>query len=124
MVASLIDGRIRIRDESFISRSLAFDVEDALLKNKGITQASVNRRTCSLLVIYDTAKMNGETVVGLIAGYLNTGGNATGADRGKTKRGCPKHAAAVCSADAVAVCEACLFRKVCRVGRERFRSNR
>jgi hypothetical protein len=122
MVASFIDGRIRIRDEAFIRRSLAVGVQDALLENRGITRALVNRRTGSLLVIYDPAKMNGEAIVGLIAGYLNTGGDATGADRGKTKRGCPKHAAAVCSADAVAVCEACLFRKVCRVGRERFRS--
>jgi hypothetical protein len=124
MVASFIDGRIRIRDEAFIRRSLAVGVQDALLENRGITRALVNRRTGSLLVIYDPAKMNGEAIVGLIAGYLNTGGDATGADRGKTKRGCPKHAAAVCSADAVAVCEACLFRKVCRVGRERFRSCR
>jgi hypothetical protein len=122
MVASFIDGRIRIRDEAFISRSRAFDVEDALLKNKGITRASVNRRVGSLLVIYDAATMNGETIVGLISGYLYAGGSAAGTEGRRAKPACPRRAAAVCSADAVAVCEACLFRKVCRVGRERFRS--
>lgn len=32
------------------------------------------------------------------------------------KRGCPRDAAAVCSDDAAAICEACLYRKVCRIG--------
>jgi len=41
MVASFIDGRIRVRDEAFISRSRVFDVEDALLKNNGITRTSI-----------------------------------------------------------------------------------
>jgi hypothetical protein len=73
MVASFIDGRIRIREVAFINRSLAFDIQGALLENKGITRASVNRGAGSLLVNYDTTKVNGETVVGLIAGFLNAG---------------------------------------------------
>lgn len=121
MVASFIDGRIRIRDKAFISRSQVFDVQDALLKNKGITRASVNRRVGSLLVVYDTATMNGEEIVGLIAGYLNAGGGAAGTEGRRAKPACPRHAAAVCSADAAAVCEACLYRNVCRLGRKRFR---
>lgn len=121
MVASFIDGRIRIRDEALILRSLACNIQDALLKNKGITRASVNPRAGSLLVNYDTAEMNREGIIGLIAGYLNAGGNGTGPGGNRAKRGCPRHAAAVCSADAAAVCEACLFRNVCRIGRERFR---
>jgi hypothetical protein len=48
MVASFIDGRIRIREETFIRRSLGVGVQDALLENRGITRASVNRRTGSL----------------------------------------------------------------------------
>jgi len=121
MVASFIDGRIRIRDEAFIRRSLGVGVQDALLENRGITRASVNRRTGSLLVIYDTEKMNGETIVGLIAGYLKAGGRAAGTEGRRAKPACPRRAAAVCPADAAAVCEACLFRKVCRTGRGRFR---
>lgn len=123
MVASFIDGRIRIRDEAFISRSLSCDIQDALLKNKGITRASINRRVGSLLVIYDTATMNGEKIVGLIAGYLNAGGGAAGTEGTRAKPVCPRHAAAVCSADAAAVCEACLYRNVCRIGRERLRTS-
>ncbi len=90
MVASFIDGRIRIRDVAFISRSLACDVQGALLENKGITRASVNRRTGSLLVIYDTAKMNGETIVGLIAAYLKDGEGAAGTEGRRSKPGLPK----------------------------------
>lgn len=121
MVASFIDGRIRIRGKAFINRSLSCDIRDALLKNKGITRASVNRRVGSLLVIYDTATMDGGEIVGLIAGYLNAGVSAAGTEGRRAKPACPRHAAAVCSADAAAVCEACLYRNVCRLGRKRFR---
>lgn len=121
MVASFIDGRIRIRDVAFISRSIAFDVQGALLDNKGITRASVNRRAGSLPVNYDTAKMNGETVVGLIAGCLNAGGCVTGAGGKRAKPACPRHAAAVGPADAATACVACFYRNVCPHGRKRFR---
>jgi hypothetical protein len=121
MVASSIDGRIRIRDEAFTNRSLSCGIQDALLKNKGITRASVNRRVGSLLVTYDAATMNGEEIVGVIAGYLDAGRGAARTEGTRTKPACPRRAAAVCSADAAAVCGACLYRNVCRIGRERFR---
>lgn len=121
MVASFIDGRIRIRDEAFISRSLSCGIQDALLKNKGITRASVNRRAGSLLVTYDAATLNGEEIVGVIAGYLSAGRSAARTEGIKAKPACPRRAVAVCSADAAAVCEACLYRNLCRVGIKRFR---
>ncbi len=121
MVASFIDGRIRIRDKAFISRSQAFDVQGALLKNKGISRASVNRRVGSLLVIYDTAMMNGEKIVGLIGGYLHASEDAAGSGGKSAKPACPRHAAVGCRTDTAVICEACLFRNVCRIGRERFR---
>ena len=72
VVASLLDGRVRVRDEALKSEPRAAQVRDALLATPGVAAAEVNLRVGSMLVLYDAALAAVDQILESIAGLLGT----------------------------------------------------
>lgn len=70
MIASFIDGRIRIRDEKLKSISTGSHIKTKLLQFKGITDVTINHRTGSLLILYDKVILRLEHILHVLADYL------------------------------------------------------
>ncbi len=71
MIASFVEGRIRIRDEKLKSISAVSHIERKLSQFKGITDVSINRRSRSLLILYDKAILKLEQLLHVLADYLD-----------------------------------------------------
>lgn len=63
MIASFIDGRVRIRAEALKDPALMDQVLAALGARDGILSATPNPRTGSVLVLYDPAAVSRETLL-------------------------------------------------------------
>ena len=72
VVASLLDGRVRVRDEALKSEPRAARVRDALMATPGVAAAEVNLRVGSMLVLYDAALAAVDRILETIAGLLGT----------------------------------------------------
>lgn len=72
IVASLLDGRLRVRDEALKREPLATRVRDALLATPGVAAAEVNPRVGSMLVLYDAALAAVDQILETVAGLLGT----------------------------------------------------
>lgn len=84
MIASFVDGRIRIKDEKLKSIAVISHIEKKLLQFKGILDVSINRRTRSLLILYDKTILRFEQILHALADYLDI-----------TKARCKKYAASI-----------------------------
>jgi len=72
VVASLLHGRMRVRDAGLKKDALAAQVTDALLETPGVASAEVNLRVGSLLVLYDAAVVGAQAVLDTISGFLGS----------------------------------------------------
>lgn len=70
VVASVLDGRVRVRDEGLKNGPLAAQVADALLDTPGVAKAQANPRVGSLLVLFDAALVAAERILATIADLL------------------------------------------------------
>lgn len=88
VVASVVDGRVRIRDEGLKSESVAGRVRDELLATEGVTSVEGNPRVGSLLVLYNAARTALENILKAVSGILGTGheGRTEGAQQGEPKQ--------------------------------------
>lgn len=86
VLASSIDGRIRLRDEKLKSPLVAARVESNLRVNAAVQSVSWNRRTGSMLILYDAGTASQGTILGLVTAYF--------AERLTAGRGCPLRGAA------------------------------
>lgn len=77
LVASCIDGRIRIRDPQLTQKGVADVVCEALSALPGISQVTVNERVGSLLVIYSAAVTRFQSIMESIAALLGDEEEAT-----------------------------------------------
>ena len=71
MIASLVDGRIRIRDSQLRKTSVVEAIRENLLANPGIGEVAANLRIGSLLIIYDRAATNIDKILNILKQYLN-----------------------------------------------------
>lgn len=98
MIASFIDGRVRLRSEALRDLTAMEMVRAAVSARDGVVSATPNPRTGSLLVLYDPAKISRETLAGA-AVLLESQLRAFGVPRQGAKRPgrksagflCPKH---------------------------------
>ena len=70
MITSFIDGRVRIKDEAFRLPSLASMVRSILISTEGVKEVAVNQRVGSLLIIYDSSKINIRALIHSLRGYI------------------------------------------------------
>ena len=75
MIASLVGGRIRIRDNQLRKTSVVEAIREKLLSNPGIGEVAANLRIGSLLIIYDTAATNIKKILTILKQYLNVNEN-------------------------------------------------
>lgn len=73
VVASHIDGRIRIRDEGLKKEPLLARVREALLAMPGVSGVEGNPRVGSLLVLYSAAVTGVERILETVAGLVGSG---------------------------------------------------
>lgn len=69
-VASLISGRLRLRDERLKRRDTAQALESRLGSCAAVRSASWNRRTGSMLIIYDAEAVSQAAILGMLNPYL------------------------------------------------------
>jgi hypothetical protein len=70
VIASCIDGRLRIRDELLRSAAAADAVRRTLLAAPGIREVSANPRAGSLLILYQQAQTTLRKITDLLSRYL------------------------------------------------------
>lgn len=70
MIASFIDGRIRIRGENLKSQAVINEIKQ-IAKIKGITDVSANKRTGSVLILYDIAVFRLEQILNMLSDFLD-----------------------------------------------------
>lgn len=58
LIASCIDGRLRIRDQQLTQKHFAEAVREALSALPGISQVNINEKIGSLLIVYSAAVTN------------------------------------------------------------------
>lgn len=73
VVASLIDGRVRVRDEGLKKEQLAERVKEELMADPGVSSVEVNPRVGSLLIIYRAAVTAVEKILHLLSELLGSG---------------------------------------------------
>ena len=78
VVASLLDGRVRIRDEGLKREPLVTRVREALLATPGISQVDANPRVGSLLILYSAALTAVEKILKMVSELLGSGVEASG----------------------------------------------
>ena len=88
VVASLLDGRVRIRDEGLKKGPLATRVREALLAAPGVSAVEVNPRVGSLLVLYSAAVTAAEKILKKLAQLLGSEVESSGgANRVESEQG-------------------------------------
>ena len=70
VIASCIDGRLRIRDDLLRNASAADAVRRVLLAAPGVREVSVNPRAGSLLILYHQAQTTLRKITDLLSRYL------------------------------------------------------
>lgn len=78
IVASLLNGRVRVRDEALKRGALAALVTDALMDTPGVASAEVNPRVGSLLVLYDAALVAVERILEAVSELVGSSPPAEG----------------------------------------------
>ena len=73
VVASVLDGRVRIRDEGLKREPLVTRVREALLATPGVSQVEANPRVGSLLVLYSAALTAVEKILKMVSELLGSG---------------------------------------------------
>jgi len=68
MIVSFIDGRIRMRGE-YLKNPAVIDAIERIAKINGVRDVSANRRTGSVLILYDIAVIRLEQVLSLFPGF-------------------------------------------------------
>lgn len=87
VVASLLSGRLRVRDEGLKREPLVDRVRDALMGTPGVAQVDANPRVGSLLVLYDAALAAAEQILKTIAELLGSAGEAGGQEEPRSASG-------------------------------------
>ena len=72
VVASQMDGRVRIRDEGLKREPLASKVREALLATPGVSGVEANTRVGSLLVLYSAALTPAEKILKMVSQLLGS----------------------------------------------------
>jgi cation transport ATPase len=72
VVASMLDGRVRIRDEGLKREPLASRVKEELLATPGVSSVEANTRVGSLLVLYSAALTAAEKILKTVAQLLGS----------------------------------------------------
>jgi hypothetical protein len=70
VIASCIDGRLRVRDELLRNTAAADAVRRVLLALPGVREVSANPRAGSLLIIYQQAQTTLRKITDLLSRYL------------------------------------------------------
>lgn len=70
MIASMSDGRIRMRDSKLKEGAFAGELKRRLSKLRGLKEILINIRVGSTLIVYDTALTSAEKITSLIGRYL------------------------------------------------------
>ncbi len=78
VVSSLLDGRVRIRDEGLKREQLASRIREALLATPGVSVVEANPRTGSLLVIFSAALTAVEKILKTVSDLLGSTENLNG----------------------------------------------
>lgn len=85
MIASIIDGRMRIRNSRLKEGSFAGELKRHLSAIKGLNEILINPRVGSALLVYDTSIISAERIIKRISRLLDvtqetkkTEGNAAG----------------------------------------------
>jgi len=78
VVASLLDGRVRIRDEGLKREPLITRVREALLATPGVSAVDANPRVGSLLVLYSAALTAVEKILKMVSDLLGSGEEVRG----------------------------------------------
>ena len=73
VVASLLEGRVRVRDEGLKKEPLVARVREALLELPGVSAVEANPRVGSLLVIYSAALTAAEKVLRTVSDLVGSG---------------------------------------------------
>uniref|UniRef100_C6E4A6 Uncharacterized protein n=1 Tax=Geobacter sp. (strain M21) TaxID=443144 RepID=C6E4A6_GEOSM len=73
VVASLLDGRVRIRDEGLRNEPLASRVREALLATPGVSAVEANPRVGSLLILYSAIVTAVEKILETVSHLLGSG---------------------------------------------------
>ncbi len=85
VVASLLDGRLRVRDEGLKREPLADRVREALLGTPGVAAVEANPRVGSLLVMYDAALAAAEQILKTISELLGSTREAAGSEEPRAR---------------------------------------
>lgn len=72
VVASQLEGRVRIRDEGLKREPLASRVKEALLATPGVSGVEANTRVGSLLVLYSAALTAAEKILKTVSQLLGS----------------------------------------------------
>lgn len=81
VVASLLDGRVRIRDEGLKREPLVARVREELLATPGVSEVEVNTRVGSLLVLYSAAVTAAEKILKTVSQLLGSAEAASGSEQ-------------------------------------------
>lgn len=71
MIASMTQGRLRLRSGALKVEDVAREARERLLDLKGVLEVQVNRRVGSLLVFYDKARIGAEALLARVAELLH-----------------------------------------------------
>ena len=82
MIVSALRGRIRIRNEVIKNSALTTDMRDKLLSLQGILDVSTNELVGSMLILYDTERINLEKIESVLTSYLGDNSNKTAVQSG------------------------------------------
>ena len=78
VVASLLEGRVRVRDEGLKREPLITRVREALLATPGVSEVEANPRVGSLLVLYSAALTAAEKILKTVSDLLGSGEEVRG----------------------------------------------
>jgi len=71
MIASMTQGRLRLRSGALKVEDVAREAREKLLDLKGVIEVQVNQRVGSLLVFYDKARVGAEALLARVAELLH-----------------------------------------------------
>jgi hypothetical protein len=71
MIASMTQGRLRLRSGALKVEEIAREARERLLDLKGVVEVQVNQRVGSLLVFYDKARIGAEALLRRAAELLH-----------------------------------------------------
>jgi hypothetical protein len=71
MIASFVEGRIRLRDEKLKNRAVVDEIQKRAAQLRGISDVSINQRTGSLLIFYDRVVLRLEQALHILTDYFD-----------------------------------------------------